>query len=54
MSATCAPLPIARAAAAAAITVLPQPTSPCTSRAIGVGRGQIALDLGEHALLRAR
>ena len=35
MKAAWAPLPIARAAAAAAMTVLPQPTSPWTSRAIG-------------------
>ena len=35
MSAACNPLPTARAAAAAATTVLPQPTSPCTSRTMG-------------------
>ena len=33
--AACRPLPAARAAAAAATTVLPQPTSPCSSRTIG-------------------
>ena len=54
MSATCNPQPTARAAAAAATTVLPQPTSPCTKphhRAIG---GEIAIDLGERASLRLR
>ena len=42
ISAACRPLPTARAAAAAATTVLPQPTSPCTSRTIGRSRTRSA------------
>ena len=42
------------AAAAAATTVLPQPTSPCTSRAIGVAQRQVGRSISsQHAPLRA-
>ena len=53
ISAAWPPLPTARAAAAAATTVLPQPTSPCTSRTMGSCALQVVLHLVEHALLRA-
>ena len=38
MNATCLPLSIACSAASAATIVLPEPTSPCSSRCIGVAR----------------
>jgi len=38
MNATCRPLSIAWSAASAATTVLPEPTSPCSSRCIGIER----------------
>ncbi|KAG1436447.1 hypothetical protein G6F56_013552 [Rhizopus delemar] len=37
-NATCLPCSTASIAASAATTVLPEPTSPCTSRSIGLGR----------------
>ena len=52
ISAACSPQPTARAAAAPATTVLPQPTSPCTSRTMGRSAREIAIDFGEHAPLR--
>ena len=36
-----------------ATTVLPEPTSPCSSRCIGCGAGEVGLDLGDHPSLRA-
>ena len=42
ISAACQPDSIARAAASAATTVLPLPTSPCTSRCIGCSRARSA------------
>ena len=38
MNATCSPFSIATSAASSATIVLPAPTSPCSSRFIGVGR----------------
>ncbi len=54
MNATCLPLSIACSAASAATIVLPEPTSPCSRRCIGVARLQIVADLAPDALLRAR
>ena len=53
MSAACSPLPTARAAAAAATTVLPQPTSPCDQphhRPIG---SEVAIHFRQRLELRA-
>ena len=44
--------PIATAAASAATTVLPEPTSPCSRRCIGTGRARSACDLVCDAPLR--
>ena len=43
---------MATAAASAATTVLPEPTSPCSSRCIGWSRARSARDLGADAPLR--
>ena len=48
------PEPIACIAARAAITVLPLPTSPCSSRFIGWWRGEVGADLRPDPLLGAR
>ena len=42
-----------RAASITATTVLPEPTSPCSSRCIGWGPARSAVDLGDHASLGA-
>ena len=42
ITAACAPFSTARSAASAATTVLPEPTSPCTSRIIGRSRARSA------------
>ncbi len=52
ISAAWPPLPTARAAAAAAITVLPQPTSPWINRIIGSWRCRSLLDLTKYTRLR--
>ena len=49
ISAACSPLPAARAAAAAATTVLPQPTSPWSSRTIGCVAAQVGIRLRASA-----
>ena len=47
------PPPSPRVAAMAATTVLPAPTSPCSSRCIGCSRRQVGGNFGHHPLLRA-
>ena len=47
------PASTAASAANAATTVLPEPTSPCTSRSIGSRCGEIARDLRRDPVLRA-
>ena len=54
MNATCLPLSIACSAASAATTVLPLPTSPCSSRCIGIARARSCAISRHDALLRAR
>ena len=54
ISATWKPHSIARAAASAAITVLPLPTSPCTRRCIGRAPARSRSTSIQHAVLRAR
>ena len=52
ISAHCQPASIASAAASAATTVLPEPTSPCSRRCIGMRAARGRRDLGGDALLR--
>ena len=54
MKADCHPLAAAARQAYAATTVLPDPTSPWSSRFIGTGAGEIAGELGDHPILRRR
>ena len=52
ISAAWPPASTARAMASSATTVLPEPTSPCSSRSMRVGPGEVGLDLGQRAVLR--
>ncbi len=54
ISAPCMPASTARSRQYRATTVLPDPTSPCSSRRIGVALGQVALELVEGAQLVGR
>jgi hypothetical protein len=51
ISAHCQPASDGHAAASAATTVLPEPTSPCSRRCMGCGGPGRRPDLGDHALL---
>ena len=52
ISAPCRSASTARRSVASATTVLPEPTSPWSSRCIGVVRARSRVDLGDRALLR--
>ncbi len=52
ISAPWRPASTARSRAESATTVLPEPTSPWSSRCIGLGARQVAVDLSDRALLR--
>ena len=54
MTAVWQPAAAATSAAIAATTVLPEPTSPCSSRFIGVLALEVRGDLFERRLLRAQ
>ena len=51
ISAPCRPASTARSSVASATTVFPEPTSPCSSRCIGVVLREVAVDLGDRLLL---
>ena len=53
MTPACAPCSTARRAASAATTVLPEPTSPCTSRIIGMRAFEVGRDFEPDPGLRA-
>ena len=54
ISAHCQPASMTTAAASAATTVLPEPTSPCSRRCIGIDARQVGRDLGGDPPLRRR
>ena len=54
MNATCWPFSIASTAASTATIVLPAPTSPCSSRFIGMRTLHVVADLLERAALARR
>ncbi len=51
ISTACLPASTTSAMASSATSVLPEPTSPCSSRSMLGGRGEVGADLGQRAVL---